>query len=111
MPAGCPAIRIARLHHLPTEFARLLFESSNMGMTVVISEEGKAPVDTVHPSFLMPIDAHTGAEVEVPRFAEGEDYRWQPELSPNGPVSMVMSRSDRRISRVPQRRRDRVDAR
>ena len=48
--------------HLPSEFARLLFDSSNMGMTVVVSQEGKSPEDIVHPGALSPIDPHTGAE-------------------------------------------------
>jgi hypothetical protein len=83
--------------HLPTEFARLLFDASNMGMTVVVAEQGEAPVQLVHPAMAMPIDARTGAGVEIPKLADGEEFRWQPELSPEGPISMLLSRGDQRL--------------
>ncbi|MFL7985011.1 hypothetical protein [Xanthomonas vasicola] len=36
--------------HLPSEFARLLFDNSNIGMVVVISQAGVVANDVVHPS-------------------------------------------------------------
>lgn len=83
--------------HLPTEFARLLFDASSMGMTVVVTEQGKAPRQLVHPPMAMPIDPRTGATLDLPPLADGQPYRWQPELSPDGPVSMLMSRGDRQL--------------
>ncbi|GAA5080033.1 L,D-transpeptidase [Lysobacter panacisoli] len=83
--------------HLPSEFARLLFDSSNMGMTVVVSEQGKSPVDTVHPGALIPIDPRTGTDTGVPRLEDGQKYRWRPELSTEGPVSILLSGGDQRV--------------
>ncbi|MFC3549994.1 L,D-transpeptidase [Lysobacter cavernae] len=83
--------------HLPSEFAKLLFDASNMGMTVVVSQEGKSPTDVVHPSALIPIDPRTGAEASIPPLDDGQKFRWRPELSSEGPVSILLSRADRRV--------------
>ncbi|UNK49358.1 L,D-transpeptidase [Lysobacter sp. S4-A87] len=83
--------------HLPSEFARLLFGSSNMGMTVVVSQEGKSPEDIVHPGALSPIDPHTGAEAAIPPLENGQKYRWRPEISTEGPVSILLSGADERV--------------
>lgn len=81
--------------HLPTEFARRLFEASDMGMVVVVSREEASPANLVHPRMLSPIDARTGEEVRVPALPDGTDYRWQPWLAPTGLLSIVVSRADR----------------
>lgn len=83
--------------HLPTEFARLLFDAGHMGMTVIVAEEGRSPEEMVHPPSFIPIDAATGSESMQPRLAEGESYRWQPEASTEGPVSVLLSGADRRV--------------
>ena len=83
--------------HLPSQFATLLFDATNMGMTVVVSEAGSSPVSVVHPRAILPINPHTGSEVAVPPLSEDEAYSWHPEASPDGPISMVMSRSDERL--------------
>ena len=81
--------------HLPTAFAEKLFAASNMGMTVVVSEAGDSPVQLVHPGPLSPIDPATGATVDL-LLEDGRPWRWEPERSPKpGPVSIVLSRSDR----------------
>jgi hypothetical protein len=80
--------------HLPTEFARRLFEATPLGMTVVVASEGSQPVSVVHPRAITPIDLHTGLENTIPRLAGGETFRWQPQRSPDGPVSLVLSVPD-----------------
>jgi hypothetical protein len=82
--------------HLPSEFARLLFQISTLGMTVVVAAEQEAPNDVVHPAVIAPVDPTTGAEDEEPRLAPGQDQRWVPEKSPQGPVTILMSGADRR---------------
>lgn len=105
--------------HLPSEFARLLFDASNLGMTVVVAREGEAPVSVVHPGPLSPIDAHTGADVDIPLLADGSSWRWAMDPPTEGPISMVLSRSDRLLvvyrngdeigrSRVELKRPDRI---
>jgi L,D-transpeptidase catalytic domain len=83
--------------HLPSAFAALLFDASPLGMTVVISQDHEAPVDVVHPSFLSPVSATTGQPVENPRLSADEEYRWQPDKSLTGPVSVLMSGADLRV--------------
>ncbi|MDR6937374.1 MULTISPECIES: L,D-transpeptidase [unclassified Luteibacter] len=80
--------------HMPTEFARLLFDTTNMGMTVVVAEEGTAPVSVVHPSAVIPIDPRNGADLALAPLADGQPYRWTPDASPSGPISMVLSVAD-----------------
>jgi L,D-transpeptidase catalytic domain len=83
--------------HLPSKFASLLFDATNMGMTVVIAEQGSSPIQVVHPRAITPIDPLTGKTVEVPLLEGGEEYRWHPEAAPEGPLSMVLSTADGRI--------------
>ncbi|MET0289595.1 MAG: L,D-transpeptidase [Pseudoxanthomonas sp.] len=81
--------------HLPSAFAEQLFAASNMGMTVVVAEEGSAPVSLVHPGALSPIDPNTGKDVDIPLLEDGRAWRWEPQRAPDGPLSIVLSRSDR----------------
>ncbi len=83
--------------HLPTEFARLLFEVSPKGMTVVIANHHEKPTEVVHPAALSPVDARTGASIKVSRLSPSEEFRWRPEASSAGPVSIVMSGADQRV--------------
>ncbi|KAF1006160.1 MAG: hypothetical protein GAK28_02778 [Luteibacter sp.] len=83
--------------HMPTEFARLLFDATNMGMTVVVAKEGAAPVTVVHPSAVIPIDPRNGADLKASPLGDGEMFRWQPEASPTGPISMLLSVVDGRV--------------
>ncbi len=82
--------------HLPSMFAEDLFGASHLGMTVVVIDTKTAPADVVHPAALAPVDPNTGADdVEAPLQA-GEASRWEPEKSPEGPVSILMSAADQR---------------
>jgi hypothetical protein len=83
--------------HLPSEFARRLFEISPNGMTVVIGTEATAPEQVAHPGYLAPVKFVGGQPVEREPFAPTEDERWQPELSPSGPVSIVLSQGSQRL--------------
>ena len=82
--------------HLPSRFAELLFGVTSVGITVVIANDASAPADVAHPPFLAPVGA-TGAEAREPRLPEGDTWRWQPEKSPQGPVTVVVSGTDRRV--------------
>ena len=82
--------------HLPTRFAELLFGITSVGMTVVIANDASAPTDVAHASFLSPVSSK-GAEDAEPRLASGDAWRWEPEKSAEGPVTVVVSAADRRI--------------
>jgi hypothetical protein len=83
--------------HLPTQFAQRLFDISPNGMTVVIGTDRTAPEQVAHPGYLAPVNFAGGQPIEPEAFAPKEDERWQPELSPSGPVSIVLSQGSRLI--------------
>src|ERR1700723_3663597 len=83
--------------HLPSEFAQRLFEISPNGMTVVIATDQTEPTRVAHPGYLAPVKFVGGQPVEPEAFTPKEDERWQPELSPSGPVSIVLSQASQLI--------------
>jgi hypothetical protein len=83
--------------HLPSEFARLLFGITHKGTTVVIAGDSTAPRSVVHPPVLTPVSADGGAPQADQDLGLMEDYRWEPEASPAGPLTLVASGADRRV--------------
>jgi hypothetical protein len=83
--------------HLPSKFAEALFDESHLGMTVVVVDNKTAPADVVNPAVLAPVDPVKGADDVQARLPSGEGSRWQPEKSPDGPVSILMSAADQRV--------------
>jgi len=67
---------------LPQEFARLLFDETDLGMTVIVTNQEPA--------------LRIGAKPTSPAFPAGPAV-WRPELSRSGPVSIVVSGADRRM--------------
>jgi len=82
--------------HLPSEYARLLFTETPMGMTVMVTNNTKYPESIDHPAFLSPVMAD-GKIQEHERLSAKETYRWNPDISSSGPVSMLISRADKRL--------------
>jgi L,D-transpeptidase catalytic domain len=74
---------------LPAGFAKLLFGITSLGLTVVITDDPLAPEIAPSPTLLDPTD--TGSS------ATNQEYSWQPEKSPSGPLSIVLSGHDKRI--------------
>jgi hypothetical protein len=70
---------------LPPAFAKLLFGITRLGITVVITQDARVPVVAAKPGML------TSAG------SAGEDFVWNPALSPKGPVSIVISGRDKRV--------------
>lgn len=83
--------------HLPSEFARRLFGITHQGTTVVIAGKSTAPRSVVHPAVLTPVDAATGAPESDHTLGLLEDFRWEPDASPEGPLALVASAADRRL--------------
>lgn len=75
--------------HLPLEFSKLLFGITQMGGTVIIAGAPGKPLMSPDLGVLGP----TNSGLTQP-IAPGADYSWQPELSPSGPVTIVISKSD-----------------
>lgn len=82
--------------HLPSEYARLLYEETPLGMTVVVSNETSSPESLNHPAFLSPVYDKGNLQPHE-RLSESETYRWTPEKSSTGPISILISRSDKRL--------------
>lgn len=68
---------------LPHPFAKLLFAETRLGMTVVVSDQPLAPVLAVTPGLELGLDG-------------ANDFLWRPDLSPTGPVSILVSGAARR---------------
>jgi len=83
--------------HLPSEFARLLYQVSQDGMTVVIGTDATEPEAVAHPGYLAPVAYIGGQPIAGVPLAAAEDERWQPQLSPKGPVSIVLSQASHRV--------------
>lgn len=67
---------------LPMAFSEILFKETRTGMTTVILTEGSPSAETIAEQGLL---------------LAGADFRWQPELSPTGPVTILVSLNDRHI--------------
>jgi hypothetical protein len=78
--------------HLPSEFAKELFDISPPGMTVVIADAASEPTWVAHPGYLAPVSLKDGKPLEMDPLTEQDDISWHPEDSPTGPVSIVLSR-------------------
>jgi hypothetical protein len=72
---------------LPHEFARLLYGVTRVGMTVVVTERAAVPR-------IAPAEALLAGAAGPPTATS--QPTWQPERSPSGPVSIVVSAADRR---------------
>jgi hypothetical protein len=65
-------------------------------MTVVIANERTEPERVAHPGYLAPVSVAGGTPISTTPLDPGQVERWQPELSPAGPVSIVLSIGSRR---------------
>jgi hypothetical protein len=78
---------------LPLEFSRLLFDVTKTGTTVVVADDTSDSALVARPGALM-------ATPEVMKHVKPEDvtapgYTWHPERAPSGPVTIVLSGTDR----------------
>jgi len=78
---------------LPFDFSQLLFSTSNRGGTVIIGD-GKTPVPRLasNPGLML---APKDFSPEMLHPLTKNDYDWQPERSPQGPITIVISSADK----------------
>ncbi|HJY53657.1 MAG TPA: L,D-transpeptidase [Candidatus Udaeobacter sp.] len=76
---------------LPLEFSKLLFGVTMKGATVIIADTHSAPATTVHPGLFF---SRTGQESEP---IGGGQFDWDPDKSPSGPVSLIVSSADKTV--------------
>lgn len=72
---------------MPSGFAKLLYGTTALGMTVVIANVPSAPHVAPTPRVLV---------AEAPDIGESGAYSWIPQKSEHGPVSVIISAADRR---------------
>ncbi len=83
---------------LPEDFARKLFDVTDFGITVIVANDASAPAETAHPGvFVPPVPVAGAAPVVVPRLNWHEEYRWRPDLAPEGPLTILLSSADKRV--------------
>jgi hypothetical protein len=80
---------------MPYEFAQKLFAETKTGLTVVVSAEEQFPGTVVHPGLVAPVTV-AGAAVSEPSIMQS--IVWRPEASPEGPVTILLTNEDKRIS-------------
>jgi hypothetical protein len=78
---------------LPMEFAKLLFATTEMGGTVVIAGRHGEPFKRPAAGVLAPARLGGAGAVELP-LGDKQAFSWHPELSPGGPVSIIVSSGD-----------------
>lgn len=81
--------------HLPYGFSRDLFGITSLGATVVIDGDAASHVRTSGTSLLAPFDGK-GQRV-AGRLLTGQPFSWQPDRSPSGPMTIVVSKSDGQV--------------
>lgn len=81
---------------LPAAFARKLYDLTSLGMTVVVADRDMPAPAMAFPGFFSLIDTKTGAP-KRPLSTTDEGYLWQPELAPDGPLSILISSADRTL--------------
>ncbi len=83
---------------LPYEFARRLFDVTNYGMTVVVATAATQNAELAHPGLFSPVALAAGESAPfVPRLSLSEAYRWTPEKSPGGPLTVLVGTSDKLV--------------
>jgi hypothetical protein len=80
---------------LPYDFSQLLFAATAKGGTVVVGD-GKTPTPhlAANPGLLLAPKDFSPAMLHP---LAGQEYDWQPERSPEGPITIVVSSADRAI--------------
>ena len=81
--------------HLPYTFSQQLFSITTLGATVVVEGDAANHITTTDASLLAPLSAK-GQKVDQ-QHLDAEEYRWQPEQSPTGPLTIIVSKHDQRI--------------
>jgi hypothetical protein len=76
---------------LPVDFAEKLYSITGNGTSVIITDDKFAPGETAEPGLLL--SGKTGASAAIPMTAG--QFEWHPKKAPSGPVSIILSTSDR----------------
>lgn len=81
---------------MPMDFAKLLFGTTEMGGTVVIAGRAGQPFKRAAAGVLAPAREGGYGTVALP-LGDKQSFSWQPQLSPSGPVSIIVSIADQMV--------------
>lgn len=81
--------------HLPYTFSQQLFTITTLGATVVVEGDAAKHITTTDGSLLAPMSAAGTPVTET--HLDNTEFRWQPEKSPTGPLTIIISKHDQRI--------------
>lgn len=81
---------------LPMEFSKLLFRTTTLGGTVVIAGSKGEPAKRPAAGVLAPTTLKGFGSVALP-LGDKQDFSWQPQLSPSGPTSIIISTGDQQV--------------
>ena len=81
--------------HLPLAFAQELFKITSIGVTVVVEGSAVSHVNTIDASLLAPVNSNGAAAVQ--QRLDTQPFRWTPEQSPTGPLTIIVSKHDQAI--------------
>jgi len=83
---------------LPMAFASALFKETSMGMTVVVTSGAPNPTRLDDGDLLAPVTPQGASPTATAaqRLAPDEPFRWQPDVAPTGPVTILVSSRDQR---------------
>ncbi|WP_343343758.1 L,D-transpeptidase family protein [Sphingomicrobium sp. XHP0239] len=81
--------------HLPYAFAEELFGTTTMGGTIVVQGRAGAPVTIPAAGVLAPVSVEGTAALHRP--LDTRSFTWNPATAPEGPVSLVLSTSDKQM--------------
>ena len=79
---------------LPYGFSERLFATTARGMTVVIADAASHVPAVTYPGWFAPVAPGTGQPRPAMAAMAAGAYRWQPELAPAGPLTVVLSLGD-----------------
>jgi hypothetical protein len=78
---------------LPLQFAKLLYNITDKGTTIMVTDGATNSEISDHPGYLLSSKGGETADAA----GSNDDYHWNPEESPTGPVSIVFSAKSSRI--------------
>jgi hypothetical protein len=81
--------------HLPYTFSQELFKITPLGATVVVEGHAVKHITSTEASLLAPMD-NKGVAVSQEHL-DGAEFRWTPERSPTGPLTIIISKHEQRI--------------